>query len=142
MQLVTPALVSSRRKGWLRAQTSIFPIENQHFLIQSVHPPVRLSVRPVSQFGVSRWSHFFNVSSQEITECDVVHSPQSACTHGVLFPWISPILLSERYQDPGTTILLPRFCGCGCGSLGTFGPLGLRPKDKAFQRLGSFMDLG
>ncbi len=32
--LVTLALVSSRRKGWLRAQTSIFTIENHHFLIQ------------------------------------------------------------------------------------------------------------
>ena len=32
--LVTLAVVSSRRKGWSRAQTSIFIIENQHFLVQ------------------------------------------------------------------------------------------------------------
>ena len=37
--LVTLALVSSRRKGWLRAQTSIFTIENQHFLIQMAPQP-------------------------------------------------------------------------------------------------------
>ena len=32
--LVTLALVSSWRKGWSRAQTSIFTMENQHFLVQ------------------------------------------------------------------------------------------------------------
>ena len=37
--LVTLALVSFRRKGWLRAQTSIFTIENQHFLIQMAPQP-------------------------------------------------------------------------------------------------------
>ena len=37
--LVTLALVSSRRNARLRAQTSIFTIENQHFLIQMAPQP-------------------------------------------------------------------------------------------------------
>merc|ERR1711938_302335 len=66
--LVTLALVSSTRKGWSRAQTLIFTISNQYFLIPPARPSVRPSVRPSARpsarppapgilFGVSRWGY-------------------------------------------------------------------------------------